>query len=130
MKRKHEVISLLRKFSVYLFFDKSNGKKARDFFKKINENKHIQKTSIIQRSDLIIFFFTNKYIESDFKIDWKKKENKIFFIVLLEDIEQIPSLDLSDAVIFNLYDSSNLNEIKRFQIFLSRLINFKSITSY
>jgi hypothetical protein len=130
MKRKHEVISLLRKFSVYLFFDKSNGKKARDFFKKINENKDIQKTAIIQRSDLIIFFFTNKYIESDFKIDWKKKENKIFFIVLLEDIEQIPSLDLSDAVIFNLYDSSNLNEIKRFQIFLSRLINFKSITSY
>jgi hypothetical protein len=130
MKRKHEVICLLRKFSVYLFFDKSNGKKARDFFKKINENKDIQKTSIIQRSDLIIFFFTNKYIETNFKIDWKKKENKIFFIVLLEDIEQIPSLDLSDAVIFNLYDSTDLNEIKRFQIFLSRLINFKSITSY
>jgi hypothetical protein len=129
MKRKPEVISLLRKFSVYLFFDKSNGKKARDFFKKINENKDIQKTSIIQRSDLIIFFFTNKYIESDFKIDWKKKENKIFFIVLLEDIEQIPSLDLSDAVKFNLYDSIDSNEIKRFQIFLSRLIDFKSIKS-
>jgi hypothetical protein len=122
MKRNPEVISLLRRFSVYLSFDKSNGKKARDFFKKINENKDIQQTAIIQRSDLIIFFFTNKYIETDFKIDWKKKENKIFFIVLLEDIEQIPSLDLSDAVIFNLYDSTDLNEIKRFQIFLSRLI--------
>jgi hypothetical protein len=78
MERNPEVISLLRKFSVYLSFDMSNGKKARDCFKKIYENRDIQKTAIIQRSDLIIFFFTNKYIETDFKIDWKKKKINFF----------------------------------------------------
>ncbi len=111
-------------------FDKSNEDKVNEYFEKIDEDKRIEKTETILRSDLIIFFLTNKYTEShNFKINWKEKEKKLFLIVLMENIEKISYLDLNDSIIFNFYDSMYSNEIKRFQIFLSRLIDFKSIKS-
>jgi tyrosyl-tRNA synthetase len=47
----------------------------------------------------------------------------------LENIEKISSLNLNDSIIFNFYDSIDSNEIKRFQIFMPLLIDFKSIKS-
>jgi hypothetical protein len=130
MERKPEVVRLLRRFSVYLSFGKSNEDKVTDFLKKLDEHEEIEKTKTILRSDLIIFFLSKEFIESDdFQVDWKEKENKIFLIVLLENIEQISSLDLNGSIIFENYDSMDLKEIKMFQIFLSRLNDFKSIKS-
>jgi hypothetical protein len=72
MERKPEVIRLLRRFSVYLSFDKSNKDKVHEYLKKVDEHKEIEKTETILRSDLIIFFLTKEFIESDdFKVDWK-----------------------------------------------------------
>jgi hypothetical protein len=113
-----------------LSFHKSNEDKVNECLKKLDVHEDIEKKETILRSDLMIFFLSNKFVTSDhFKADWKEKEKKLFLIVLLENIEQISSLDLNDSILFNFDDSVDSKEIKRFQIFLSRLIDFKSIKS-
>ena len=106
--------------------------KIKDFNQQIDENKEIENTNSIDKSDLVIFFLTNKFIESDqFKEDWRISQKKVFLIVLLENTPPLSFIfDLNQLYVFNNFDSDKIKDsINMFKIFLSRLINFKYLNT-
>ena len=126
MFNKDEISALLRRLCAYLSFDKQDEEKVNEVLKQLDENEELKKKESIKTSDIVIFFFTKKFIQTDqFKKDWGKRENKVFLIVLLENM-QPSSFNLNE---FMVYDSTNsivsAVTIKRTKIFLSRLINLK-----
>ena len=55
----------------------------------------------------MIFFLTNKFIESDqFKEDWRISQKKVFLIVLLENTPPLSFIfDLNQLYVFNNFGS-------------------------
>ena len=124
-------MKLLNIQSVYLSFDESNQETTDEMMKRIDENQQIRKVDSIDKSNIVIFFLTKKFIESDkFKRDLREKENKFILIVLLENIESLLNLDLNQFFVslFNASMSSIEKEevILRNKRFMSRLKSFKN----
>ena len=106
--------------------------KVNEYLNQIDLNEELKKKESIEKADVVIFFLTKKFIESDqFKEDWSKRENKVFLMVSLENI-QSTSFDLNK---FNFKEitinsiSSAADSIERNKLFISRLINFKKLTN-
>ncbi len=92
---------------------------------KIFENDQITNSKSFEKSDVVLFFLTSKYIESDqFKWEWSKKDDKIFFILLLEDISLSLGVDMNQFFVSNF---SNLMEssFEKIEKFLTRITNIK-----
>ena len=124
-------MKLLNIQSVYLSFDESNQETTDEMMKRIDENQQIRKVDSIDKSNIVIFFLTKKFIESDkFKRDLREKENKFILIVLLENIGSLLNLDLNQFFVslFNASMSSIEKEevILRNKRFMSRLNSFKN----
>ena len=123
MFNKHEISEFLRKLCVYLSFDKSDEQKVYEYLKQVDDNDELKKKESIQKSDIIIFFLTKNFIESDqFKEDWSKRGEKVYLIILIETI-QTSSFNLNEFSVNKSISSSEL--MKKNKIFLSRLINLK-----
>jgi hypothetical protein len=55
-------------------------------FEKFSDNNQLFLLTELESSNVIIFFLTNTFIESDeFKKDWSKRGKKILIIVFLEE---------------------------------------------
>jgi hypothetical protein len=120
----------VNKFTVFLSFDKSNELKIKEYLNKIDECGEIIINESFEKSKILIFFLTKKYIESDqFKENWSKRHDKVILIVLLENFQS--NLNLNEFFVSNFNNSTalvgNEEEIKRNKIFISRLINLKTI---
>ena len=97
---------------VYLSFDKSDKKSVYEYLKQVDEYDELKKKESIQKSDIIIFFLTTSFIESDqFKEDWSKRENKVHLIILIETI-QTSSFNLNEFALNNLISNSELMKKK------------------
>jgi hypothetical protein len=113
-------------------FDKQNEYMISEYLK-IIETEEIKKCDLIERSNVAVFFLTNKFIESDqFRNSWTKRKDKVILIVLLEQIQSSSFIDWNFnqlSVFHHFHDSMNLTakeeSIQRFKIFFIRLSNFK-----
>jgi hypothetical protein len=112
-----------------LSFDKSDQETIYGYLKKIDEKIQLFKCDSLELSNVIIFFLTKKFVETNqFKKDWRKRETKVFLIILLEeDIQSLIDFDFNQFNVSYFNHSISLTEqqeaITRNTIFLSRLIN-------
>ena len=122
-------MNLLNDLRVFMGLDKQSESMLSEYFKIIKTNG-IQKCDLIERSNVVVFFLTNKFIESDeFRESWAKRKDKAILIVLLEQIKssilEFLDMDLNQFFVFNLNNSMSLTEndesIRKFKIFLFRL---------
>ena len=121
---ENKISEFLRKLCVYLSFDKKDEIKVNEYLKQIDENEELKKKESIQKWDLVIFFLTNNFIANDqFKEDCRKRGNKVFLIVSLENI-QSSFFDLNEFILDE--SISSAESIKRNKILLSRLLNLKN----
>jgi hypothetical protein len=79
--------------------------------------------------NVILFFLTNKFIQSDkFREEWNGREKKIILIILLESFNSSSNLDLSNFFVSEFNNLMSLvrreEAINRNRIFLSRLQSF------
>ena len=80
----------------------------------------------IKCSNVILFFLTNEFIQSDkFREEWNAREKKIIIIILLESINSSSNLDLNNFFVSEFNNLMSLvrreEAINRNRIFLSRL---------
>ena len=128
-------MNLLNDLRVFMAFDKQNESMLSEYFEIITTNG-IKKCDLIERSNAVVFFLTNKFIESDeFRESWSKRKDKAILIVLLEQIKsstlEFLDLDLNQFFVFNFNNLMSLTEkeesIRRFQTLLFRLVNLKKV---
>ena len=92
---------------------------------------YVKKIDTIEKCDAAIFFLTNKFFQSDkFKEEWSKRDNKVIFIILLDDINSSKIDEYLNRYIVSLYSDSiellGKEEVIRInRVFLSRLCNLK-----
>jgi hypothetical protein len=112
-----------------LSFDKSDQETIYGYLKKIDKKSQLLKCDSLELSNFMIFFLTKMFVETNkFKEDWRKRENKVFLIVLLEeDIQSSIDFDFNQFNVSYFNHSISLTEqqesITRNTIFLSRLVN-------
>jgi hypothetical protein len=120
-----EIHDTLRKVRIISKFDESNKHEILSIHHDHLLNDEIFENCSIQNSNVIVFFLTKKFINSDkFKEDWSQIKNKVVLIILLENIETCMNLDLKDYFVSDCSSlMNNLEEIKRMKMFLLRLSN-------
>jgi hypothetical protein len=120
-----EVHDILSKVRIISIFDESIKHKILSIQRDHLQNDEFFENCSIQNSNVIVFFLTKRFINSNkFKEDWSKIKNKVVLIILLENIESCLNLDLKDFFVFDCSSlMNNLEEIKRMKMFLLRLSN-------
>ena len=89
-KNSKEIIRLFNLLYVCLSFDKSNEQQITEYLQQINENYHISNNEFFEKCDVIIYFLTNKFLNSkNFIKHWSKRAGKIILVILLEKIYQV-----------------------------------------
>ena len=135
--KRSNVICVLSNMRFYLSFDTVDEAKvdeAIDYFEIIDrENRPFIKSGLIN-SNVIFFFLTKCFVESDqFKEEWSKRDNKVLFWILLEELESPLDLNLNHFLVadFNQTMSSlaKENNIEKNKLFLSRLISLSKTDS-
>jgi hypothetical protein len=120
---------IVNKIQLYLSFDKSDKMRVTDLFEKFSDNDQLFLLTELESSNVIIFFLTNTFIESDeFKKDWSKRGKKILIIVFLEEIKL--KLNLNDNQLFVSHFDETMSllarekNIEKNKLFLSRIVNY------
>ena len=120
---------IVNKIQLYLSFDKSDKMRVTDLFEKFSENNQLFLLTELETSNVIIFFLTNEFIESDeFKKDWSKRGKKILIIVFLEEIKL--KLNLNDNQLFVSHFDETMSllarekNIEKNKLFLSIIVNY------
>ena len=135
--KRSNVVCVLSNMRFYLSFDtvdKAKVDEAIDYFEIIDrENRPFIKSGLIN-SNVIFFFLTKCFVESDqFKEEWSKRDNKVLFWILLEELESPLDLNLNHFLVadFNQTMSSlaKENNIEKNKLFLSRLFSISKTNS-
>ena len=86
-----------------------------DIFGKINRDNQLFITKNLINSNIIIFFFRKDFVKTDqFQEEWSKSDNKVLFIVLLDELDLSFTSDLSPYYVFNFY--ATLSSVARKEI--------------
>ncbi len=86
-----------------------------DIFGKINRDNQLFITKNLINSNIIIFFISKDFVKTDqFQEEWSKSDNKVLFIVLLDELDLSFTSDLSSYYVFNFYET--LSSVARKEI--------------
>ena len=118
---------------MFLSFDKFKEETINEFVKDVFEGNKIFKCDTLELSNVVIYFLTKQFIQSDkFKEDWSKRKDKFFLIILLENIQSLMDFDLNQFCVSHFYDSvltEKKKAMSRNKVFLSQLIKLKNFAS-
>jgi hypothetical protein len=112
-KKRKNILHLLSKIRCFLSYNTFDERRVFDFFESMNRDDQLFITRNLINSDIVIFFYTKKFEKTEqFKEEWGKRENKVFLVVLLEELDLNSNLDLSQYFVFNFYESLSLEARK------------------
>jgi hypothetical protein len=112
-KKRKYILHLLSKIRCFLSYDTFDDRRVFDFFETMNRDNVLVITQNLISSNIVIFFLTKKFeITDQFKEEWSKRENKVFVVILLEELDLNSNFDLSQYFVFNFYESLSLEARK------------------
>ena len=106
----------------------------KDYFENILGKKRFIINGGLTDSNVIFFFLTKCFVKSDqFKEEWSKRDKKVIFWILLEELESPLDFNLNHFLVFDFKETiSSLakdNIIEKNKLFLSRLLSLSKTNS-